>query len=226
MITVWRVPLDAARLLTPERLGWLSREETTRADRFRDARHAQRWRIAHIALREILGAEVGVAPGQLRFGAGDNGKPFLWLSGGPTFNLSHADDLALVAIGGDTPLGVDVEYARSTPDLREIAASHFSREERAVIDDLSDIELVDCFYRCWTRKEAFVKAIGTGIGHDLMSFAVSLDAATTRVLHERGDAARGATWTLRDLGLTFPYVGALATRAPHVDIQVLEWGER
>lgn len=225
MPTVWTVALTQD--LPEAQLAWLSADEQARAAKFRIPGLAPRWRIAHVALRALLAKRVGCAPADLRFGAEDTGKPYLSQAGGargPAFNLSHAGDLALVAIGNQLPLGVDVELMKPVPEMAGIADSHFAPEEREALFAEPESTRLETFYRIWTRKEAFVKATGIGVGPALQRFAVTAAADDARLLRVDASVADGARWRLVDLGLTRPYAGALVLRAEdEPTVQMRTW---
>lgn len=220
-IAVWRVALDDWSTLTPARLAWLDRAEHARAERFYGQSHAQRWRVAHVALREILADVTGQRPESLAFRETEHGKPELIGDSQLAFSLSRAVDVALIAVGGSAPLGVDIEHISDAPDLADIAALHFASEELAQIDKLDENERVQAFFRCWTRKEAVVKAIGTGIGYDLKSFAVSIDSIAPRML--RPPPVDGMEWTIAEVPVSGPYAAALAVHQRAAAFTVTDW---
>jgi 4'-phosphopantetheinyl transferase len=225
-IQVWRIALDDEDVLTPARLAWLDRSESMRAERFYGHSFAQRWRVAHVALRELLARATERRPEEVTFVEGAHGKPSMPGSGMPSFSLSHAVDVGLVAIGGVADVGVDVEYVTDAPDLADIAESHFADDERNYIAKLDHAYRVEAFYRCWTRKEAIVKALGVGIGYDLQSFAVSLDTGPERLLRMPAELGGVDGWTIAEIDLNGPYVGALAVRQPHATFHVSDWAPR
>lgn len=225
-VQVWRIALDDWSPLTPARLAWLDSAESARAARFHGQAHTQRWRIAHVALREILADHTNQRPEDVRFIVGSWGKPMLAGVDSLAFNLSHAADVALVAVGGTARLGVDVEYVTDAPDLDDIAATHFADEERAAIAELPDSERVHAFYRCWTRKESVVKALGAGIGYDLQSFAVSVNGHAASLLRTTAPMVGPEHWTLVNLDLGSPYVGALAVEQADTAVSVGDWVSR
>ena len=205
---VWAVPLCGgndgyATLLTPA--------EQERAARFRVADHRRRFAISHGALRAILAGYLGVDALALEFGTGPRGKPTLLADGGPQFNLSHSALLALVAIGHGPALGVDLEKVRHLESLREIAGRHFSRSEFAALEGLPDAQRLTAFYRCWTRKEAYVKAIGTGLVTRLDSFTVTLTPGAPARLQAPPRMDGGRPWTLTSLDTIPGYAAALVT---------------
>lgn len=176
--------------------GALTGAEKARADRLIDPRRAREWSAARASLRHILAAAVGGAcdPLSLRFSAGPHKKPHLITdpSGAAhhlRFNLSHSGVWALVAITSQDELGVDVEYRdldRPTPALARYA---FSRDEYARWEALCEEEQKLAFYRLWTRKEAYIKALGMGLHLDLKSFDLSHEEDAPRLLEARHEGA-------------------------------------
>lgn len=220
---VWLVSLDDIAFQAPERLAHLDEAERRRAARFHFARDAQRWTAAHVALREVLAAHTGIAAGALPFATQEDGKPYLESPEAPAFNLSHADGLALIAVGGAQPLGVDVEAVRPVPEMEGVAESHFAADERAALFALPEAERLDAFYRIWTRKEAYVKATGVGIGPALAKFSVTVDPWDVRLLRDAHDADATSRWTMHRVEVSAPYVAALVLPAPHTMFEVAWW---
>ena len=141
------------------------------------------------------------------------GKPVLDPSLGSdvTFNVSHSHGVALFAVGRGRRLGIDVEHIRANRDLAKIAQRFFSPNEAAGLDALPAALQRRAFYACWTRKEAFLKATGTGISHPLDSFEVSVDPDEPATLvHIDGDRQRALEWRLHDLHFDRDYAAALA----------------
>jgi 4'-phosphopantetheinyl transferase len=113
----------------------------------------------------------------------------------------------------DCGVGIDLERLRPIADTAEIARRYFCPEEAAEILSLPPDERDAAFFRCWTRKEAYIKAIGDGLSCPLDSFQVSIEAdAQPRIVHIAGDRTAAAIWTLHDLPLAPDYVAALAYR--------------
>ncbi len=223
MITVWTVDLDAEAFQRAERLAQLDDVERARAARFHFAQDARRWRAAHVALREVLARHTGVAAAALPFAEDPNGKPRLAMPQAIAFNLSHSAGLALIAVGGTQPLGVDVEDVKPVPEMEGVAESHFAADERAALFALSEPERLAAFYRIWTRKEAYVKATGIGVGPALARFSVSLEVPRAVLLRDELDASARTRWTLHHLALPAPYVGALVLHRPEQDFEIRTW---
>jgi 4'-phosphopantetheinyl transferase len=224
-VDVWYVDLalDAG---TVARLGaGLDEDERARAARFRFERDARRFIVARSALRAVLGGYLGVPPGDLVFAYGTHGKPAL--RGGHAaldFNVSHSGEVAVVAAGWRRAVGVDVEQWRPLPDLAALAARAFAPPELVALGALPEAERPAAFFRCWTRKEAFIKATGRGLAEPLDGFAVSLAAdEPARFLDIAGDPDALARWTLQDLRPPAGYAGALVVEGVARAVRAREW---
>ena len=193
-VHIWRIDLSGPMAA---RENVLSLEEQSRAAMMKHDGARSTFHQARTALRLILGAYAGLGPAQLPIVIDGRGKPALDLPGAPFFNLSHTNALALVAVTRAAPVGVDVENIRPAPRLDDLAARFFASGETASLRGLPDAQRLDAFYACWTRKEAFVKAEGSGIANALSNFEVSVapDEAA-RILSIKGDAAAAQARTL------------------------------
>ncbi|MEM1116827.1 MAG: 4'-phosphopantetheinyl transferase superfamily protein [Bacteroidota bacterium] len=215
-IHVWRVSL-APEAREVDRLGaWLAPDERARAARFRFDRHRRRYVVARGRLREILGRYLGAPPEALAFQYGDHGKPALAeAASGLTFNVSHTADHALVAVARGRRLGVDLEVVRPLPDADAIAERFFSASEVAAYRAVPETGRPAAFFACWTRKEAFVKAVGDGLTYGLSTFdAAVAPEAETPLLRVRSADARAAGWDAADVPLGPGLAAAVAADRP------------
>ncbi|HEX4783495.1 MAG TPA: 4'-phosphopantetheinyl transferase superfamily protein [Candidatus Sulfotelmatobacter sp.] len=214
-VHVWRVELAQ---VAPVEQRWepiLSADERTRAARFHFTKDRQRYTATRALLRMILGGYVNSDPKELVFRYSKNGKP--WLNCGPDgnveFNVSHSGQVALLAFTQRRATGVDVEHIRENFDHEAIAGRFFSRQERQQLALLPPAERYRGFFRCWTRKEAYIKAEGTGLSLPLHQFDVSLGAEeSSLLLATRPDPAEAARWTLREIPAGDGYVAALCVQ--------------
>lgn len=165
----------------PERLALLAPVELARAERFLFERHKRRFLAARCGLRAALAEATGRAPAALRFVEGPFGKPRLDGEPDCQFNLSHSEDEALLAIGNDGELGVDIEVQRRMSDAPALARMNYTADECAALDAIPAAERDAGFLRLWTRKEACLKAIGTGLNVHPSSFSAGLDCGETLV---------------------------------------------
>lgn len=190
----------------------LDETERRRADRFVKEVHQRRYTVAHAALRMALGHATGRSPRSLKFRAGAYGKPAI---DDPRvdirFNLSHAEDRALLAIARGRDVGIDIEQERAVEAL-DLARVCFSSSERSALQRLSGSERLHAFFRGWTRKESFVKAIGRGLAYPLDTFEVSLDESRENVLLAYLPVAMESErrWEVRSLTVEAGFAAAIA----------------
>ncbi len=174
-IHVWRAIVDipVARLQVYQET--LSPDERARAQRFKNSTHRRRFAAARGILRHILARYLRTSPGEIRFQSGPFGKPLLQDPVGHPlhFNVAHSQQLAVYAISRDFEVGIDLEGDRNSLDYARLAERICSPEELATFQKLSQAEQLAAFFRCWTRKEAFVKAMGKGFSFPLKNVRVS-----------------------------------------------------
>lgn len=186
----------------------LSPKERARSQRFLDERDSYRYDVTRGRLREILSGYVGLPPAQIAFRYGDRGKPYLEVEPPVWFNLSHSADLAAVAVSTDFELGVDIERLR--PVRRDLPDRYFSRSEAAALAALEGDAWRAAFFRCWTRKEAFIKALGEGMRQPLDSFSVSFgEAEPARLTWLAGDPEAAGNWSFLDVPPAEGFAGAI-----------------
>jgi 4'-phosphopantetheinyl transferase len=199
-IHLWTASLYAPDDCVAAMRGLLSQDELDRAGRF----HFEKDRVAFILargfLRTMLGRYLG---GEVHFVYGSHGKPALDRAG-PCFNLSHTGGLVILGLTLESEIGVDVERIRSIENRDAIAERYFSASEYGQV--LSD----EVFFQCWTRKEAYIKAVGGGLSIPLRS--IKTDGWSVIDLRPRDGyvgavAVEGGPWTLRTL--EFSWSGVL-----------------
>jgi 4'-phosphopantetheinyl transferase len=165
-IELWTWRLDGA--LSSSQAALLSDDEKARAARFKTIQLCERWTAARAGLRIVLARHLGVSPSSLQFEIADHGKPALM--GGPHFNLSHSDGFAALAVCASEPVGVDIE--RLGELHQDVAEQFFAPEELAALAATPLSHRAGAFYRCWTAKEAFLKALGVGFEQPIESVIV------------------------------------------------------
>jgi 4'-phosphopantetheinyl transferase len=194
-VHIWTAKLDA-----PRSRAALSPDERIRADEFRVDRGGGRYSAARAILRTLLGEYAGIDPAALRFEYGTGGKPSIAIPSGDGrlhFNASHCESVAVYAFTRDAEVGVDVELVQPAPDLDDVANKCFSPSEVAALRSVPAALRSRAFFDCWTRKEAYIKAIGEGLCYPLDGFDVTLAPGDApRLLSVAGDEAAGARWTM------------------------------
>ena len=221
-IHVWRASLDLAPDLLHTLETSLAPDEQARAARFKFDRDRQRFIAARGILREILGACLSRPPASLSFTYGPHGKPALNPNDGGRiiqFNLSHSHGMALYAFANAREVGVDIEAVRPMADWEDIARRFFAPQE--VTDILAcpkDLQQ-EAFFRCWTSKEAYLKARGSGMTISLKSFDVHLSEDGSHALRSE-DSQR---WTLCGFSPATGYTGAVVGEGTDWQLQRWSW---
>ena len=218
-VHVWRAELEQPAELQETFLGLLDQEERDRASRFHFEQHRRRFVLGRGFLRVLLGRYLGIEPEQVRFTYGLYGKPALageHRAPGLRFNASHSHELAVYAFVLDDEIGVDVEYIKTDFAGEDIARHFFSAHEVETLLGLPETERAAAFFRCWTRKEAYIKAIGSGLSHPLDEFDVTLAPdAPAALLRDHRDPNATARWSMSNLELD-GYAGALVVENVNV----------
>ncbi len=176
-IHVWLVNLKTISDSIPTMYSLLSFDEINKANEFKAEQHKVNYILTRGSLRKILTLYLQVEAEEIKFLYNEYGKPYLdsnYIENSLYFNLSHSDDLAIFAISKTNNLGIDLEKIKSIDDYLNIAQENFSQQEVADLMSYTKDEQLAAFYRCWTRKEAFIKAIGDGLSYPLNQFTVSL----------------------------------------------------
>ncbi|HLD84198.1 MAG TPA: 4'-phosphopantetheinyl transferase superfamily protein [Coxiellaceae bacterium] len=221
-VDIWLVSLDDV----DSDQSILSANELSRAARFVQLEVQNRFIKTRVALRQILSKYLVLPPKMITFDQTDKGKPFIKTTSSLQFNLSHSGDYALIGVSAQNPVGVDIEKVREKPDLLAIAKRFFSICEYQAIKKLPIDRQTAAFYRCWTRKEAFIKAIGAGLSFPLSDFEVDITenpGARTLLLDVKQKSQSSADWDLQAVtGLPVGYEGALCVRSQTKQIQRLK----
>jgi 4'-phosphopantetheinyl transferase len=180
-IHVWHLPL--AGDVFDDQLRVLTNVDIERGKKFVFERDRNRFLRARYCVRDILSAYLSMGPCDVPIYVGEHGKPFIPPEYGIAFNLSHSGDAAVFAIGrtpNDNAIGVDVEAVRRPSDIRGLASSVFSASELEDFNALSDSKMDAAFFTCWTRKEAYLKALGVGLTIEPRSITVGIESGLKR----------------------------------------------
>jgi 4'-phosphopantetheinyl transferase len=206
---VWidRLNLPEAEVMALTKL--LTAAELALCDRCRLPQVRQHKIVARAKLRQILSSYLDQPPLKIEIAVGAQGKPQV---AGLEFNLSHSGDLVIYAVS-DRPVGIDIERVRSM-DLTGIIERFFAPAEFVAWQKLSPADQEAAFFRAWTIKEAYLKAVGTGLHTPLAEVEVSMDLVQPKILQAPGLE----NWQLhlmcnQDMGLPIGYVGSIITAA-------------
>jgi 4'-phosphopantetheinyl transferase len=225
-VHVWRASLNLTRSALAKLRQILPPEERERADGFHFEADRRRCVIGRGYLRLLLGEILELPANELQFEYDEFGKPSVT----PTrrmpvqFNVSHSGEIILIAIAIGRAVGIDVERIRTDLDLDGIAARFFSANERRILASLAGLSRFEAFYRCWTRKEAYLKARGVGLSLPLNQFDVCfLHDDGSLLLADRPDPTEALRWTMRTLEPGQHYVAALAVAGSGWKLKCLDY---
>lgn len=220
-VHVWQICLEQESELLDRFRQTLSPEELDRAGRFRFERLQRHFVVSRGFLRYVLGRYLAAEPSSLRFSFNEYGKPSL-AGESLQFNMSHSHEMALVAVTRDAAVGVDVEHIRADFASEDIATRFFSRLEVETFSSLPREERVAAFFRCWSRKEAYIKAIGKGLSQPLDGFDVTLAPSDPAVLLRAGEEDK-LQWSMSDIDVGSDYASALAVEGAASQISCFQF---
>ena len=229
-VHVWRANLDSASSKRETLINILSADEIERANRFRFDLDRARFIAARAILRKLLSSYLSVDPRSLQFSYGKQGKPLLLGSQNqPTldFNISHSQKYAIFGFGVERAIGVDIEYQKAMPDALKIARRFFSDKESEILVKSPSEQQSKLFFQLWTAKEAYLKAIGTGLTGSLSKVEIALEQEQKLYFAEIADAA-SSNWCLHSYTPACNYLGAIAfdTHTPVAQIDFWHWQDR
>lgn len=213
-VHIWRVdllPPSTNELLTLR--NQLTDQERERADRFLAEKHRSRFVVGRARMRQILGKYVEQSPADVELQFENLGKPYFAdpaLNEKYQFNFSNSSNLAICAVTLEQPVGVDLERIRTMSDMLGLARRYFAESETTALFAQPESKQPAAFFRLWTRKEAWLKAIGKGLTFPLRDVEVSFDDVECRVHSINQDPAAAATWALIPFFPDDDHVGALA----------------
>jgi 4'-phosphopantetheinyl transferase len=222
-----RVPLPTDGVVVPSAVSELNPDEVARAERYLVEPPRRQFVATRAALRRLCGAMLSLAPRDVVFEFAQFGKPAVAAVQNPhglTFNVSHSGAWAVIAIGWQRRIGVDIETQEARRDWRGLAERFFSTDERRQLAALPEPLRHAAFYRIWTSKEAYLKATGLGMSLPLEDFTVAADPnIPPQVLSAKDDPSASTRWAGRAFspdGVTF---GTLLWDGGAADVRQWTW---
>lgn len=226
-VHIWQASLDQSDSYVQYLEQVLSEDEQIRARRFYFERHNKYFIVGRGLLRMILGGYLHIEPCSLQFCYTSKGKPALTKLFGDSmisFNLSHSHGVAVYAITYGRKIGIDIERIRPISYAERIADRFFSDNEKTVFRSLPDHQKLRGFFNCWTRKEAYLKAVGDGLAGSLDKFEVTITPGEqARLLHIEGEPQEVSRWSIHDLAPGSGYAAALAVEGHDWHIRFRQW---
>jgi 4'-phosphopantetheinyl transferase len=227
-IHLWCSPLDMTEEQKEDSYQILSADEQNRASRYLSTEDANKFIRSRMLLRSILSFYLERDPKDLQIVYTAQGKPILSYEDAHDiqFNLSHSADLVVIAVTRDIALGVDIEAMSRPQDDIELAREFFSPQEFNTLQNLSEPHKMEAFLNCWTRKEAYFKATGTGIDESLQEIEVTfMPGEPARYLSISGDSHEATHWYLHSIQPATGYAGAVACRQRGLRLACWRWPE-
>lgn len=227
-IDLWYAKLDQSDSLIQKLITSLSDDEFSRAEEYRFDRDKNRFIVGRGILRNIIGRYLNIKPGLVNFRYGKYGKPYLSNNHHEReikFNLAHSKDVAVYAFALGKEMGVDVECIREMPDVDHIASSFFSPREVIALRSIPENQKLEAFFNCWTRKEAYIKALGDGLTHPLDQFSVSFLPGEEPEVLEISNSMKPGKWSLKSFSIRDNYIAAVAVENCDYDMRLWKWGE-
>ena len=224
-VEIWLIWLDRESPRTNQLVRWLSADEKARSERFRFPKDRDRFVVCRAALRDILGARLGVSPAEICFDYGEYGRPTLRGNtgdSGPHFNVAHCRGLGCVAVARDRNVGVDVEAVRRLNDLDLMIRKTLAPSEQRHIAGLPASDRLRTYFRYWTLKEALLKVVGVGLQCPLREIELDL-SIKERIVRLPDNLPTGGRILLQELELDGDYCGALATESaesPQIEYKI------
>ena len=224
---VWVASLNRPQTQLNQLWQHLSSDEQARAERFYFDRDRNNYIAARGLLRQLLAGYLQLPATQIAFAYGEHGKPELAMAqaaSGVKFNISHAQEVALLAFARRREVGVDIEQVRPLEDAIQIAERFFSQNEVAVFTAVPIEQKPQAFFNCWTRKEAFIKVIGEGLSCPLDSFDVTLKPGDpAKLLQVKDSRETAARWKLENLEPAASYAGAVIAEGQEWQLRCWQW---
>jgi 4'-phosphopantetheinyl transferase len=199
----------------------LDATEQTQAGKFKNDLLRKRYIEVHGRLRTVLAQLLNEPPEKIRIKTAEHGKPYLVDTPELAFNLSHSENVMVIAVSWNCRLGVDIEFCTPRTSLAGLVDKCFAVEEIAYWRQLPEAQKTLEFYRFWTRKEAFVKAIGRGIALGLNQCVINPENQT-EFLSVPADCGEAATWHAQDLVLGQGFCSALVTDKEIVEVRLMD----
>jgi 4'-phosphopantetheinyl transferase len=207
-VEIWTADFSGFAGTVEHLLERLSADERARLAPAREGALRSRSVLRRTMLRSVLG---DACSGSVQFTYGRHGKPALAAPGSPSFSISHAGPLSILAVHAGGLVGVDVAEEQPIPGLEALVARVFSPEEQSRFAGLPPALRLRSFYRAWTLKEALLKAVGTGLTLEPNLFEVEIDPLSVpRLVASRTPLIEPARWELHVLDAPEPYHAVIA----------------
>lgn len=220
----WYLDLDSSSFELGDLFPFLDMEEKKRAEQYYFEKDKKRFVVARGLLRKVLGRYLNQDPNKIVFSLNRFGKPSIFLN--PiSFNLSHSENLSLIAVSKNLELGVDIESTRVERNVEKIIEKYFSYDEKKYLLEGNKEEKLKKFYRLWTCKEAFIKGIGEGMYFPLKELKLQIQPNPFSVELEKSERIKKyLDWSIHLLNCPIKdAVAAFAVNSVYKNLKIQEW---
>ncbi|MBX9586653.1 MAG: 4'-phosphopantetheinyl transferase superfamily protein [Gammaproteobacteria bacterium] len=222
-LQVWNIPLSVEESALEPMLKILTEEEKKNAAQFKFDKHRRRYIISHAVMRTILADQLQIPIEKLVISTLEKGKPFI-PHNTLFFNLSHSEDLAVLAVSWQGNVGIDVEYMKNDLSTLDIGRRFFHPLEYDQLKNASPEQQHEFFYRCWTGKEAFLKTKGHGVANHLQSFALDFqDSKNTHIIFASDELKEFNDWHVYTYNPSDHFLSTIVSTTPQPDILIRSW---
>jgi 4'-phosphopantetheinyl transferase len=223
-VHIWRADLEVDECFQSSFLKLLSPDEKNRARKFRFAKDSSNFIAARGILRSLIGRYLQINPVEISFQYSKFGKPGIANNNSLQFNISHSQNIALFAFSKRFTIGVDVEFVNPKIEAKDIAKNFFSKNEVLNLLALPEEQQSLGFFNCWTRKEAFIKAVGEGLSFPLDKFEVSLEPdKPAKLLATDWEPVAVSKWSLYSMSPRANFVGCLVVEGLVEEVKLWNW---
>lgn len=205
---------------------YLSEDENLKTSKFKFKKDKNCSIITRGALRLLSGKYLNLNPKNIKFNYGEYGKPDFDFETNLKFNVSHSGNMAVIGFVLNDDIGIDVEKIKTDFDVFDIVSNYFSSLEIESLKELPTKEQVKGFYRCWTRKESFIKAKAKGLSFPLDSFSVSLESdEKVELLETKWNKNEKELWKLFSFSPEEGYLGAVSVKGKVEEVRYFSFNE-
>lgn len=223
---IWCIRLCQETSVVEKLFDLLTTNERERAAKYHFQTDRMRFIIARGAVREILSRYLDIEPNLICFSYNRYGKPVLDEEINNCrlhFNVSRSQDFALCAVIGEREIGVDIEFINQENANLDVADRFFSQSEAINLNAFPENEQTAAFFRCWTRKEAYIKAVGKGFSYPIQDFSVSVGAERSTILEITHRTQKTRRWSLTTFLPHPEYVATIAVEGLPAKIKLRDW---
>ncbi|WP_150451330.1 4'-phosphopantetheinyl transferase family protein [Arenibacter lacus] len=221
-VRIWYI--DASARIDSRYYEMLNACEKIRAEKYKFIKDKNMFITARSVLRMLSAFYLNKTPSQIEIKYGPFGKPYLYGENRLKFNISHSGCRVVLAFCKQGAIGVDIEKIKTNFDVMEIAENYFSEMEVNALGAIPQADQKKAFFRCWTRKESFLKAIGEGLSLPLDSFSVTLDDdKNAKLLETKWDPSEKEKWKMFAFVPDTNYMGAISVHSNIENIKYYRW---